>query len=92
MGKPRKKQTLHKEIGLLSYREKMVLLHRTAGQSKAQCSDKLGCTPHTIGDHNKSTHKKLKANSGMMALGMAVATDQITREELIFLFTTLGLL
>ena len=79
-------------VEFLDTTEKTLLLQRTAGSSKEQCAEKLRRTPDNIGDHNKVIHRKLKARTGMMALGMAVATDQITREELIFLFTTMGLL
>ena len=85
-------QVKHSIFERLTKREKEVQLMRAAGKTKQQCADKLNCTPDNIGDHNKEIHRKLKANCAVMSLGMAVAIGEVTRDELIFFYTTMGLL
>lgn len=49
--------------GWLTPREQRVLEHLTLGRSVRQIADALGRSPHTIHDHVKSLHRKLKAST-----------------------------
>ena len=76
----------------LTTREKEQLLYRTCGLSREHTADKMGVTVNTVDGYSKSIHKKLNAHKAETALGIAVATEQITPQELKFVLTTCGLL
>lgn len=47
----------------LTHREQIVLQHLLLGKSVREIADELGRSPHTVHDHVKSLHRKLKASS-----------------------------
>lgn len=47
----------------LTAREQVILQHLLLGKSVREIADELGRSPHTVHDHVKSLHRKLKANS-----------------------------
>ncbi|MFK7884727.1 MAG: response regulator transcription factor [Phycisphaerales bacterium] len=51
------------EINWLTDREQDVLSRLTLGRSVREIADELGRSPHTVHDHVKSLHRKLKASS-----------------------------
>ncbi len=47
----------------LTQREQVILQHLLLGKSVREIADELGRSPHTVHDHVKSLHRKLRANS-----------------------------
>ncbi|MBX3407855.1 MAG: response regulator transcription factor [Phycisphaeraceae bacterium] len=47
----------------LTAREQVILQHLLLGKSVREIADELGRSPHTVHDHVKSLHRKLRANS-----------------------------
>jgi DNA-binding NarL/FixJ family response regulator len=76
----------------LTHTEKQVLLLRAAGLTIEEIADRLNRSYHTIDGHCKEIHRKSCASCGMMALGVALARNEISLQDLIFLYTSLGLL
>jgi DNA-binding NarL/FixJ family response regulator len=79
-------------IEFLTTSEKELLLYRSCGLTREEVADKMGITVNTVDDYSKKIHKKLNAPTAITALGVAIATKQITYEELKFILTTHGLL
>lgn len=82
---------------LFSPKEKSIVLQRTITLTIVQVADKLGLQPHHVNNCNRVLHKKIagltgvKDVTGMLVLGVAVASGEITQRDLQLLFASMGI-
>lgn len=82
---------------LFTPKEKSVTLLRTTTLTIPQIADKLGCGFNHINNCNRALHQKVSALTGiedvtgMMVLGVGVATGEITDADLLLMFATMGI-
>ena len=78
------------EKNLLDWRQKNVLLLLACGLSEAHAGERLYLGKDTIHNERKAIHHKLNVHVFVVALVVALLTEQVTLDELRWVFNTLS--